>query len=284
MRNTLFTIVTALGCAVLAVAQPAPAGPPDVQGLWKCVFDQSDFGPNPTPSKLSLDMKSDGAVLKVRQDSDDGVTDFTFRTDGAATTNSLPDGSEMNSHYAWQNGVLAGEHVIGAIKLKDRISVSADGKRMTLDREIENDGGNARMHVVLERSVPAKPSMAGLWKLDAAKSDFGGPMPSRFEASITVDGPVISMTQTTDQGVDRLNVRDDGQETVNETNGLTMKSKMWWERDVLVGEHVYTGRNFEMTMRDRTAFSPDGRVMTMDRVGNTPGGAERKMHIVMVKQ
>ena len=63
---------------------------------------------------------------------------------------------------------------------------------------------------------------------------------------------------------------------------MNMKSKMQWEKDVLVGESVYTGNGFELAFKDRTSFSPDGKVMTTDRVGQTPGG-ERKMHIVMVR-
>jgi len=64
---------------------------------------------------------------------------------------------------------------------------------------------------------------------------------------------------------------------------MTMKTRMWWDKDVLVGESVYAGNGVELTFKDRTSFSPDGKVMTMDRVGQTPGG-ERKMHIVMVRQ
>ena len=288
MKNVFLSCLSAVACATLLAAQPAPTAPPDVQGTWKFVPAQSDFGPNPTPAALTFEMKTKGIVLEVNQTSDDGTNLFTFHTDGTETTNSLPDGSEMKTRYTWQGNVLVGGHKIGEMNLKDKIAFSADGKRMTLDRDIDAPGGGGKMHVVLERiaaspAAAANPSIAGFWKLDAAKSDFSGPSPSKFEAKITIDGHVISMMQSTDQGDAELKLRDDGQETTNEMGGMTMKSKMRWEQNVLVGEHVYSGTGFEMTFKDRTSFSPDGKVMTMERLGQMPDG-ERKMHIVMVKQ
>jgi hypothetical protein len=154
---------------------------------------------------------------------------------------------------------------------------------MTLDRVITGPEPG-KMKLVMERMPPAHPSMAGAWKLDSAKSDFGGaPAPAKYEAKITVDGHAYSMQQSTDQGDSEIKFRDDAQETTNEVSNMTMKTKMWWDKEVLVGESVYTGNGFEMTFKDRTSFSPDGKLMTTDRVGQTPGG-ERKLHIVMVKQ
>ncbi len=289
MKTIFLSCASALACTALLAAQPAPTAAPNVQGVWKFVPAESDFGPNNTPSALTFDMKTKGVVLEVSQTSDDGTSLFTFHTDGTETTNTLPDGSEMKTRYSWQGNMLVGEHKIGEMNLKDKIAFSADGKRMTLDRDIQGPEGGRKMHVVMERVIvpsasPAKPSMAGFWKLDSAKSDFGsGPAPGKYEAKIAIDGHVISMQQSTDQGDFEMKVRDDGQETTNEMANMTMKSKMWWEQDVLVGQHVYSGTGFEMTFKDRTTFSPDGKTMTMERVGQMPDG-ERKMHIVMVKQ
>src|SRR5664279_3584511 len=125
--------------------------------------------------------------------------------------------------------------------MKDSITYSPDGKVMTLERDVTTPEGPSKMKIVLQKAEPTKPSMAGFWKLDGAKSDFGGgPSPTKYDSKITVDGHLISMQQSTDQGEIDMKVRDDGQETTNEVNNMTMKSKMWWEQDVLVGEHVYT--------------------------------------------
>jgi hypothetical protein len=37
-----------------------------------------------------------------------------------------------------------------------------------------------------------------------------------------------------------------------------------------------------MTFTDRTFVSPDGKVLTIERIGHSPSG-ERKIHIVMVR-
>jgi hypothetical protein len=210
-----------------------------------------------------------------------------FRSDGKETTNPLPGGGgEMKSHYKFESGALVGEITIGdgAVVMKDRITYSADNQWMTLDRETKGPDGSSKVKYVFERMPPDHPSMAGSWKLDAAKSDFGGgPVPNRMDAVITVDGHHMTMVQTTDQGSTTLNIRDDGEETTNDVAGMTMKSKLHWDGAILVGENVYTGPGGEITFHDQTTFSPDGKVMIMDRVGVSSSG-ERHMKIVMVRQ
>jgi hypothetical protein len=284
--KTVFTLCfSALACAAMLAAQPTSAGDARGDGAWKLVPEKSDFGPQngPDDGNLVIKIKTNGPEFEVNQVTTERTERYVFRTDGKETTNPLPDGGELKGRYAYENGGLVGELSLGegAIVFKDRITYSADYRFMTLDRQITGpDPG--KMKLVLERMPPEHPSMAGFWKLDSAKSDFGGPMPTKYESKITVEGHVYSMQQSTDQGDFEIKFRDDGQESVNEINGMNMKSKMQWEKDVLVGESVYTGNGFELAFKDRTSFSPDGKVMTTDRVGQTPGG-ERKMHIVMVR-
>lgn len=275
-----------LACAALLAAQPAPAGDTRGDGAWKLVPEKSDFGPQQVPPDgyLVLKIKSNGPEFEVTQVTTERTERYVFRTDGKETTNPLPDGGELKGHYTYENGALVGELKLGggAIVFKDRISYSADYLFMTFDRQITGPEPG-KMKLVLERMPPERPSMAGTWKMDAAKSDFGGSAPSKYDAKIAVDGHVCSIQQSTDQVDSEMKLRDDGQETTNEINGMTMKSKMWWDNDVLVGESVYSGNGIEMTFKDRTSFSPDGKVMTIDRIGQTPRG-ERKIHIVMVRQ
>jgi hypothetical protein len=273
--------------AVALAAQLAPVGDTRGDGAWKLVVEKSDFGPQEAPPDgyLVLKIKTTGPEFVVEQVTSERTERYVFRSDGKETVNPLPDGGELKGHYAYENGALVGEITVGdgAIVFKDRISYSADYQVMTLDRVITGPAPG-KMKLVMERMPPEHPSMAGFWKLDAAKSDFGGaPAPAKYEAKITVDGHVYSMQMSTDQGDSEISFRDDAQETTNQVANMTMKTKMWWEKDVLVGEDVYTGSGSELTFKDRTSFSPDGKLMTTDRVGQTPGG-ERKLHIVMVKQ
>lgn len=284
MKSLMTILVSGAILASIAFAQPVPAQGTLMEGVWKMLPDKSDFGPMPNPGTLTLTVKVKGPVFELDQDSPEGSLHFVFRSDKQEVANSLPDGNEMKSRHWMEDSVLRGEIVIGEMTFKDRISYSPDGRIMTLDRDITNSEGASKMKIVLEKAATAKPSMAGFWKLDGAKSDFGGaPTPAKYDAKVTVDGHAYSVQQSTDQGDNEMKLRDDGQETSNEINGMSMKSKMRWEKDVLVGDHVYSGNGSEMTFKDRTTFSPDGKVMTIDRDGQTPRG-EIKMHIVMVRQ
>lgn len=288
MFKFLPVVCSVIVSAALLSAQSSPTGDTRGDGVWKLVPSKSDFGPQngPDDGNLVLKIKTNGPVFEVDQVTTERTEHYVFRTDGKETVNTLPDGGELKGHYTLDNGVLTGELSVGggSIVFRDRISYSADYRLMTLEREITGPEPG-KMKLVMERMPPERPSMAGFWKLDVAKSDFGGaPMPAKYDAKITIEGHVISMHQSTDQGEFDIKVRDDGQETTNELANMTMKSKMHWEQDALVGEHVYSGDGFEMTFKDRTTFSPDGKAMTMDRASKMPDGSERKMHIVMVKQ
>jgi|GEM_PF-1814724 len=286
MKTVMSLCLSALVCAAMVAAQPLPAGSAQRDGTWKLVPDKSDFGPQhgPDDGNLVLKVKTNGPEFEIEQITTERTERYVFRTDGKDMTNPLPDGGELKGHYSLENGVLVGELNIndGALVFKDRISYSANGRFMTLDREISGQMAG-KMKIVLEREQTGHAAMAGTWKLDREKSDFGGPMPEKYQAVLAFDGHACSLRQITDEGDYNLKFRDDGEETTNQLPDMTMKSRMHWEDDVLVGSHVYTGANFEMTFTDRTLVSPDGKVLTIDRVGQTPKG-ERKIHIVMVRE
>jgi hypothetical protein len=280
-------VCSAILCAGALAAQLASADDRRGDGTWKLVLEKSEFGPQPPPAgELLLKIKTNGAEFQADQISSGEVLHLVCRNDGKETTNALPNGNQLKSRYRFENGMLVGELNVndGAVIMKDRISYSADFRWMTVDREMRTPDGVGKMKLVFERMAPEHPSMAGTWKLDPAQSDFGGgPAPGHMEAVITVDGPRIAMVQTTDQVSVTLNVRDDGEETTNDLGSMVMKSKMRWEGAVLTGESTYTGPGGEITFHDRTFFSADGKVMTMDRVGVSASG-ERRIRLVLVRQ
>jgi hypothetical protein len=286
MNPVLSLCFSMLACAALFAAQPSPAGGAPYDGAWKMVPGKSDFGPQQRPDdgNLVLKVKTKGPEFEIDQITTGRSEHYVFRSDGKDTINPLPDGGELKGHYTIADGILVGELSIndGALLFKDRISYSSDGRFMTLEREISGQM-SGKMKIVLERGQTEHAAMAGSWKLDREKSDFGERAPSKYEATLSFDGHTCSLKQSSDQGDSEIKFRDDGQESINEVQGMTMKSKMHWDGEVLVGEHVYSGTGFEMTFADRTFVSPDGKVLTTDRVGQTPRG-ERRMHIVMVRQ
>lgn len=287
MFKTFALVCSAILLASVMTAQLASADDLRGDGTWKLVPEKSDFGPQPPPQgELLLKIKTNGAEFQADQISPGEVLHLVCRNDGKETTNPLPNGGVLKSRYRFENGVLLGELNVndGEVLMKDRVSYSADLRWMTVDRETKTPDGSFKTKLVFERVAPEHASMAGTWKLDPAQSDFGGgPAPGRLEAVITVDGPRIAMVQTTDQGTVTLNVRDDGEETSNDLGSMVMKSKMRWEGTVLTGESTYTGPGGAITFHDRTTFSADGKVMTMDRVGASPEG-ERRMRLVLVRQ
>ena len=282
----------ALVCSVILFAgalsaQLASAGDPRGDGTWKLVLEKSDFGPQPPPEgELLLKIKTNGAEFQADQISAGVVLHLVCRNDGKEMTNPLPDGNQLKCRYTFENGVMLGELNVndGMVIMKDRTSYSADFRWMTVDRDMKTPEGDGKMKLVFERMAPEHPSMAGTWKLDVAQSDFGGgPAPGHMEAVIKVDGPRIAMVQTTDQVSVTLNVRDDGEETTNDLGSVVLKSRMRWESAVLTGESTYTGPGGEITFHDRTSFSTDGKVMTIDRVSGSASG-ERRMRLVLVRQ
>ena len=282
----------ALACSAVLfagalTAQLAGADDTRGDGTWKLVPAKSDFGPQPAPEgEVVLKIKTNGPEFQADQISAGAVLHLVCRTDGKETTNPLPDGGDLKCRYTFENGVLLGEFNVndGALTMRDRVSYSADFHWMTIDRETKTPDGSFKTKFVFERMPPEHPAMAGSWKLDATKSDFGGgPVPARMEAVITVEGARITMVQTTDEGSVTLNVRDDGEETTNDLGSVVLKSKLHWEGAVLAGENIYTGPGGAITFHDRTSFSPDGKVMTIDRVGVSAAG-ERRMRLVLVRQ
>lgn len=96
-----------------------------------------------------------GAEFDVLQSTDSGDLLLKFRSDGKEAVNELPGGAVMRSTHRWEDGVLLGEYRIsspeGLITQSDRISYSADGRAMTMDREIKTTQGAFRMKLVFER-------------------------------------------------------------------------------------------------------------------------------------
>lgn len=120
------------------------------------------------------------------------------------------------------------------------------------------------------------PDIAGTWILDAPKSDFGTmPAPADLTFTIKAQGDEFSVLQTGGGQPDLdLHFNTSGKEVVNQLpGGPKMTSTHHWEGAVLVGVIAVAGDDGGgATFKDRISYSPDGKVMTLERAISSPMG------------
>jgi hypothetical protein len=129
---------------------------PDMSGTWNIDAPKSDFGQGPAPDDLQLKVRVEAADFYVTQ-SGGGQPDqdLHFNSEGKEITNDVP-GAKIKGAYHWEGPVLVGELKIATddgndMTFKDRISYSADGKVMTLDRAVSGPMGDGKMKIVMNK-------------------------------------------------------------------------------------------------------------------------------------
>src|SRR5258706_7248051 len=110
-----------------------------------------------------------------------------------------------------------------------------------------------------------KPNLSGEWKMNAAKSNFGGlPPPSAVVRKVTHADPslVIVEDQTSDIGTQTATRKytTDGKETSYEANGAEVKGSAGWDGNAIVVNSTVDAIGLRFT--DRMTLSEDGRTLT----------------------
>jgi len=115
-----------------------------------------------------------------------------------------------------------------------------------------------------------KSSLAGVWKMDPGRSDFGpGPVSESRLDRITLDGSSLkdTITQKLRGGKERtydMIYTLDGKECTNHVNGNLVKSSARWEgEELVVDSRVFAF--LKADMNDRWSVSPDGKILTLVR-------------------
>jgi hypothetical protein len=154
MRGRIRWCGLALVALALGVAQAAK---PDFSGNWKLNAAKSDFGAMPTPARTDKIRHNDPILLdSYTQSGPQGEisVDMKYSTDGQETTSSLH-GSDLKSVAKWEGDQLVIEGKLslnGAeVTLKDRWSLSADGKTLTIQRHADTPMGQTHQKIVLEK-------------------------------------------------------------------------------------------------------------------------------------
>jgi len=140
---------------VLGMAQAQTR--PNLSGTWKLNMSKSSFGHGPAPDARTDKITHEDPNLKdtITQSNQQGeiTYDMIYSTDGKETTNTIRK-NEFKSTAHWEADQLAIESkgsLGGPVTLKDRWSLSDDGKTLTLERHAARVIGSTDQKLVFEK-------------------------------------------------------------------------------------------------------------------------------------
>ena len=147
--------------AMLAVGLVAAVGQdskPNFSGVWELQVAKSDFGQFPAPESqtTTVEHKEPKVKLNTRVKTLEGdvATDFTYTTDGEENTNDFR-GSPATSRTRWDGRELLTDMELEAqgvrFRLKDRWSLSEDGKTWNITRVLASELGEVTQKLVLAK-------------------------------------------------------------------------------------------------------------------------------------
>ena len=131
---------------------------PNFSGAWKLNVEKSDYGPMPAPTSLTDKIVHEDPSLKISRSQTgqqgDATYDLSFTTDGKQNSNTVR-GNSMKSTVAWEGEALIFDSKVEAqgneITLKDKWTLSPDGKTITINRHAASPQGELDMKLVMEK-------------------------------------------------------------------------------------------------------------------------------------
>ncbi|MFB3779800.1 MAG: hypothetical protein ACE141_19425 [Bryobacteraceae bacterium] len=152
--------MAALAALALIVVLTVPADAKvNFTGTWKLNAAQSKFGDNfPAPSSMTqkIDHQDPALTVEVSQSSEGGDFNATFKytTDGKESANEIM-GNPVKSVVKWEGDELVMHMTMSfdgnEMVIDDRVSLSADGKTMTMKRHWKSPMGELDQVVVLDK-------------------------------------------------------------------------------------------------------------------------------------
>ena len=147
---------TLIACGLAAAAFAAP---PNFTGDWKLNAGKSDFGQWPAPSSMTQKVTHSEPKLTVavKQSSEMGDfdTNASYTTDGKECTNPGFQGAELKSIVKWDGDALTietkGKFGDNDFTMKDKWTLSPDGKALTINRHFASSMGELDQKIVLEK-------------------------------------------------------------------------------------------------------------------------------------
>ncbi len=157
MRNHLFRVlpVAVLACVCGLVQAQAKT---NFSGNWKLNSSRSDFGAMPAPDSRTdtithQDPDLKDAFTQIGQ-MGEVTAEVKYSTDGKETSNTVR-GNPIKSTAKWDGEELVVDSKASFngsdVSMKDRWSLSADGKTLTIQRHVVSPMGEMDQKVVLEK-------------------------------------------------------------------------------------------------------------------------------------
>jgi hypothetical protein len=147
-----------LAASLLISAGFAAAATPNLTGDWKLNISKSEMGEMPPPSSMTQKVTHQDPKLKVavKQSSDMGDFEFeaSYTTDGKESVNTIRD-NESKSVVKWDGDALLfdtnGKFGDNDFNMKDKWTLSADGKVLTIERHFSSSMGEGDQKLVFEK-------------------------------------------------------------------------------------------------------------------------------------
>jgi hypothetical protein len=149
MKRTFFV---ALLLALVAASARAQGAKPDFSGTWQLDIAKSELGPMPPPDSIVsvIDHQDPKLVVKTTQKSSMGefTNERNITTDGKPATNKLKSAmgeQDVTSTTMWSGAQLVTSYKMDmqgtALEFRDVWDLSADGKVMTISRDVKTEQG-----------------------------------------------------------------------------------------------------------------------------------------------
>ena len=148
--------------ALLLTLAAAAQGMPDFSGTWTLDASKSDFGPMPSPESVVMVIDHKEPALKVatsqKTQMGDASNESSYTTDGQENVNKMrtPGGdSDVKSTTKWSGKTLMTSRTLEAqgmsIGIDDVWELSADGKLLTISRQLKTPQGDFSTKLVLTK-------------------------------------------------------------------------------------------------------------------------------------
>jgi len=147
-------LIILLVCGIAMMAQAKP----NFTGEWKMDASKSDFGPFPAPYSYTRKIEHHEPTIKTvtTQSSQRGesTTETTYTTDGQECVNELPFGP-VKGTAQWDGDTLVTKATMDfrgtQINYEEKMTLSEDGKTLTVAGHLSSDQGEADITIVLDK-------------------------------------------------------------------------------------------------------------------------------------